>query len=110
MAWYVWCHVMTSPTEQPTHAAEISTPAVAYVEPGPHQKPCCARITGYEGGWCGLPVAHDGPCHGALARPTVAPPPPDRRLMSIHRADLSLKWNTNDVIRAQWYTKWGLKP
>ncbi len=74
------------------------------------EKPCSTRIVDDLGeGWCILPPKHSSPCQRVPSRFGPQLPPPDRKLMSAYRSDISLKWNSNPVKQAEWLAKWGLR-
>jgi hypothetical protein len=74
---------------------------------------CWERLP--DGGWCVLPSAHKDastsvwpvPCRGVRARYQPLPPPPDRRLMSAFRLEISEKYDDKKRARA-WTDRFGV--
>ena len=93
---------MTTPTEKHAHATSHIIP-----------KPCCKRVGDDEfarhHGWCVLEDGHAAEC--MAVPPSYGPliPQPGRRLMSVYRQDVSLKWHSSAEKQAEWLAKWRLQ-
>jgi len=68
---------------------------------------CAARIA-EGGGFCVMFHKHQGPCAGIREQYGPMLPPPDRRLMSSFRSELSEKYDTKER-RAPWVDRFGEK-